>query len=61
MYIGISNTLGALTMAAPPFGGWLVNTFGYPTVFIAALVFAAAALLLSFRLPAPQLAAQPQD
>jgi len=53
LYIGVSNTLGALTMAAPPLGGLLVNTLGYPAVFIAALVFAVGGLLLSFWLPAP--------
>jgi len=61
LYIGISNTLGTLTMFAPPLGGWIAETLGYPAVFIAALVFAVVALLLSFRLPPPaQEPLQPQ-
>lgn len=53
LYIGVSNTLGALTMIAPPLGGWLAGTFGYPFVFIASLSFAIIALGLSFTLPSP--------
>ncbi|MHB1355774.1 MAG: MFS transporter, partial [Anaerolineae bacterium] len=53
LYIGVSNTLGALTMIAPPLGGLLAGTFGYPAVFIVSLVFAIIALFLSFTLPSP--------
>lgn len=53
LYIGVSNTLGALTMIAPPLGGWLAETLGYPAVFVASLAFAIIALCLSFTLPSP--------
>jgi MFS family permease len=53
LYIGVSNTLGALTMIAPPLGGWLAETLGYPSVFITSLLFAILALGLTFTLPHP--------
>ncbi|MHB9033190.1 MAG: MFS transporter [Anaerolineae bacterium] len=53
LYIGVSNTLGTLTMLAPPLGGWLAEKLGYPAVFVTAIIFALAALILSFRLPKP--------
>ncbi len=51
LYIGVSNTLGALTMLAYPLGGWIVSTLSYPTAFGVALAFGVAALLLSSRVP----------
>ncbi|MHB0857912.1 MAG: MFS transporter [Anaerolineae bacterium] len=54
LYIGITNTLGALTMLAPPLGGWVVASFSYQAVFALSMVFAAVAVLLSFGLPDPR-------
>ena len=51
LYIGTINTLAALVMLAPPFGGWLLRTFSYPVLFAVALALAASALTLSMRLP----------
>jgi MFS family permease len=50
LYIGIINTLAALTMLAPVLGGWLTG-LSYATVFITATAFAVLALLLSTTLP----------
>jgi MFS family permease len=37
IYVGMSNTLIAPSaIIAPLFGGWLADTFGYPTTFLAA-------------------------
>ncbi|MHB1296097.1 MAG: MFS transporter [Anaerolineae bacterium] len=54
LYIGITNTLGALTMLAPPLGGWVVSTFSYEAVFVLSVVFACVAALFSFGLPDPR-------
>ena len=51
LYIGIINTLAALTMLAPALGGWLITVVSYPALFIAALAFAGLALVLSTTLP----------
>ncbi|MHB0857909.1 MAG: MFS transporter [Anaerolineae bacterium] len=51
LYIGIGNTLGAITMLAPPLGGWLVERYSYPTAFAVALLFVCIALLASLGLP----------
>lgn len=51
LYIGMINTLGALTMLAPAIGGWIARQVSYPTVFGAAILFALSAFALSFRLP----------
>jgi len=45
LYIGASNTLGALAMLAPVLGGWLVNSFSYQAAFIVAAVFGATSLI----------------
>ena len=49
IYIGVSNTVGALSMLAYPLGGWIVSTFSYPAAFGLALAFGLAALVLSAR------------
>jgi MFS family permease len=49
-YIGMSNTfIAPVTLAAPFLAGWIINTFGYPTMFqaCAAVFFFAAMLGLS--------------
>lgn len=51
LYIGLMNTLGAVTMLAPVLGGWVVSTLSYPAVFALAAAFALLALVLSFGLP----------
>ncbi|MGI6375989.1 MAG: MFS transporter [Anaerolineae bacterium] len=51
LYIGLTNTLGAITMVAPTIGGLLVRSVSYPAAFIVSIVFALAAMALSFRLP----------
>jgi MFS family permease len=51
LYIGIMNTLGALSMLAPPLGGWIVMRFSYAAVFACAAVCAVLALLLTRGLP----------
>ncbi|NLV74918.1 MAG: MFS transporter [Chloroflexi bacterium] len=53
IYIGVSNTLGALTMLAPPLGGWIASALGYQAVFIASIGFAALTLFLTLKLPEP--------
>jgi len=51
LYIGLTNTLGALTMIAPAIGGLLVRCISYPSAFIASICFAVLAMVLSFGLP----------
>ena len=51
LYIGIVNTLGAITMLAPLLGGLVARNISYPAAFGLALVFAFAALGLSRTLP----------
>ncbi len=50
LYLGISNTLGAISMLAPALAGWLAGTTSYTTVFVLSLVFAGIAGLLSLPL-----------
>jgi MFS family permease len=50
LYLGISNTLGAIAMLAPVLGGWLAGTTSYPMVFALSLVFGAIAVLVSLPL-----------
>jgi len=47
LYLGISNTLGAVGMLAPALAGWLAGTFSYPAVFVISLAFGAIAALVS--------------
>ncbi len=51
LYIGLMNTLGAITMLAPVLGGWVVSVLSYPAVFALAIAFALLALGLSVGLP----------
>jgi len=51
LYIGMNNTINALTMLAPALGGWLVKSVSYPAVFGTAIFFAAVAFALSLGLP----------
>lgn len=51
LYIGTINTLAALVMLAPPFGGWLLRVTSYPALFAVALALALSALALSVGLP----------
>ncbi|MGC9360299.1 MAG: MFS transporter [Anaerolineae bacterium] len=60
LYIGISNTLGALTMLAYPLGGWIVSALSYPAAFGVALAFGIAALLLSSRVPSVRMQSSSQ-
>ena len=46
VYIGLANTLNALTLLAPLLGGWILQECSYPMLFIAAACCAALALLL---------------
>ncbi|MCG2769350.1 MAG: MFS transporter [Anaerolineae bacterium] len=46
VYIGLANTLNALTLLAPLLGGWILQEGSYPMLFIAAACCAALALLL---------------
>ena len=50
LYIGMLNTLGAITMLAPALGGWIASTLSYPAVFVLALAFSGVSLLASFML-----------
>ena len=51
IYIGMINTLGAITMLAPVIGGWIARQVSYPAVFGTAIFFAVVAFILSLRLP----------
>ena len=51
LYIGMNNTINALTMLAPALGGWLVTSVSYQAVFATAIVFAVFAFLLALGLP----------
>lgn len=51
LYIGLMNTLGAITMLAPTVGGWIVSTVSYPAAFVAGLAFAVVGLMISLALP----------
>ncbi len=51
IYIGLANTLSALTMLAPVLGGLVVDTISYQAVFVLALGFCTAAVGLSIGLP----------
>jgi MFS family permease len=55
-YIGLTRTVtGPALLIAPVFGGWLAQTWGYPTLFAAALACAlAGGLLLAFRVKEPR-------
>ncbi len=50
--IGTWAAAGALTTAlGPPFGGWLVDTIGWRSIFLINLPIGVAALALAFKLP----------
>ncbi len=51
VYIGLMNTIGAVTMLAPALGGWVVIRFSYPALFVLAAIFALLALGFSYGLP----------
>ncbi len=51
-YIGIYNTLFALTSFLPLFGGWVVAATSFSFLFCLAAVFAVAGLVATIRLPA---------
>ncbi len=51
-YVGLTNTIGGVLIAAPVIGGALLEATSYPVLFIASLTVYVAALLLAFRLPA---------
>jgi MFS family permease len=51
LYIGMNNTINALTMLAPALGGLLVKSVSYQAVFATAIVFAVLAFLLALGLP----------
>jgi len=50
LYLGISNTLGAVSMLAPALAGWLAGAFSYTVVFGLSIVLAVIAGLLSLPL-----------
>ncbi len=54
IYIGLTNTLGALTMFAPAIGGVLVRTVSYPAAFAVSIGFAVLSLAISLGLPSPR-------
>jgi len=51
LYIGMANTLGAITMVTPVLGGWVARTISYTAVFALSLAFALSALVLSRTIP----------
>jgi MFS family permease len=51
LYVGLINTLGAISTLAPPLGGWVAGSVSYPAVFALAVAFAVAAWLLARKLP----------
>ncbi len=51
LYIGMANTLGAITMVTPALGGWVARDVSYTAVFALALAFALTALILSRCIP----------
>ncbi|MHB1296164.1 MAG: MFS transporter [Anaerolineae bacterium] len=59
LYVGISNTLGAIAMLAPPLGGWIASRASYPPVFALAIVCGLAALIVAAKLPDPRAAHAP--
>lgn len=54
LYIGLLNTISAVSMLAPTIGGLLVRTVSYQAAFCVGMGFAIAALVLSFSLPSPR-------
>ncbi len=54
LYIGLLNTLNAVTIIAPILGGWVVRSFSYPVLFALALGAALIALGLSRKLLDPR-------
>ena len=50
-YIGLLNTLGAVTMLAPTLGGWVVSAVSYSAAFALGVAFALLGLLLTLTLP----------
>lgn len=62
VYIGLANTLVApFTILAPIFGGWLADSYGYPSAFLASTVCAlATALVLQLVLKDPRRMAENQ-
>ena len=51
LYIGLLNTLGAITMLAPTLGGWIVSTVSYPAAFAMGAAFALLGLAVTLALP----------
>ena len=51
LYIGMANTLVAITMITPAIGGWVARDVSYTAVFALALAFAFIALLVTRWIP----------
>jgi len=51
LYIGLLNTLGAITMLAPTLGGWIVSAVSYPAAFAVGVAFALLGLAVTLALP----------
>jgi MFS family permease len=51
LYIGMANTLGAITMITPALGGWVARDVSYTAVFALSLAFALTGLALSRYIP----------
>lgn len=51
LYIGMANTLGAVTMVTPVLGGWVARDVSYTAVFALALTCALTALAMSRCIP----------
>jgi len=51
LYIGLLNTLGAITMLAPTLGGWIVSAISYPAAFASGVAFALIGLMVTLTLP----------
>jgi len=51
LYIGLLNTLGAITMLAPTLGGWIVSAVSYPAAFAVGVAFALLGLAVTLTLP----------
>jgi len=54
LYIGIMNAWFAPFFLSSLFGGWLVDRFGYPMIFMTGVAFSIVGLTLLLRIPNPR-------
>ncbi len=55
LYIGLINTISAVTMIAPAIAGWIVGAFSYRAVFAIAVGLGVAAFILSETIPSTRI------